>query len=542
MFSGVRVFAAGFALVLAIVAGGCGGGGTECAGAGMILCGDVCVDTNNDSANCGGCGNACPTGTTCINGTCGCSGADVEMCGGECVNTKTNNEHCGGCNRPCPTGATCNQGACECGGGLELCVDKCVNTDADDENCGECLHGCAEGTHCVQGKCVAPVAESCDGQDNDFDGLTDEDDSGQPLTRSCDNLCGTGVETCTDGQWQGCTAPTPQDETCDGEDNDCDGLTDEDVATTYYEDYDLDGYGDPDPYWSTQACEKPADGTSPNGGNWTTDNSDCDDTDDTIHPGATEVCDGFDNNCDDTIDEGCACTDGSTQPCGTDVGVCEFGTQTCTNGQWGPCEGGVAPDPAETCDGLDNDCDGEIDEELSDDLYEDNDTCQQARLLPLLEEGTGWFDVTGVTLYHGNPQQAAQDVDWYLITAKEASHLECAIPDNWGATQCNFIFSVELEVPSDAVHGDYMFCVHTGECGHFDNTFCTDETHYDSLSHKYVLDLAWDGTCGIDDGWDFYVEVKYTGTDIEHCDEYVLGFNFDWLGEIADSPDQCSSP
>jgi len=56
------------------------------------------------------------------------------------------------------------------------------------------------------------------------------------------------------------------------------------------------------------------------------------------------------------------CTDGETRSCGaTDVGACEFGLETCTNGTWGPCEGEVGPVPEACANGLDDDCDGDTD-------------------------------------------------------------------------------------------------------------------------------------------------------------------------------------
>jgi len=77
-----------------------------------------------------------------------------------------------------------------------------------------------------------------------------------------------------------------------------------------------------------------------------------------------EKCDGKDNNCDGTTDEGCACQDGQQRSCGSDVGLCQKGTQTCTGGKWGNCGGETKAQP-EKCDKLDNDCDTKVDEDLS---------------------------------------------------------------------------------------------------------------------------------------------------------------------------------
>lgn len=70
----------------------------------------------------------------------------------------------------------------------------------------------------------------------------------------------------------------------------------------------------------------------------------------------SEVCNGQDDDCDGQVDEDV------TQHCGTDVGECEFGTQVCNSGSWGECTGGITP-KLETCDELDNDCDGTSDDE-----------------------------------------------------------------------------------------------------------------------------------------------------------------------------------
>ncbi|NIR40539.1 MAG: hypothetical protein GWN79_23060, partial [Actinobacteria bacterium] len=145
------------------------------------------------------------------------------------------------------------------------------------------------------------------------------------------------------------------EELCDGRDNDCDGSVDEGDASDavlWFADLDRDGFGDPAS--ATPACQAPP--------GWVDTAGDCDDLDDLVRPGGTDLCDGFDNDCDGTSDE-----DFEPRPTTCGVGVCagNVGTTRCEAGRVvDGCDAlaGSAPDDA-LCNGLDDDCDGSVDED-----------------------------------------------------------------------------------------------------------------------------------------------------------------------------------
>ncbi len=254
--------------------------------------------------------------------------------------------------------------------------------DADTvQSCDEPRRYAADAGDCDDtDPAVSPAAtETCNGVDDDCDGGTDDDEAadasswfvdadgdghGDPGTTllACELPAGAAAtgDDCDDAD---ATAFPGAPESCDDVDDDCDGTVDEDPvdAPTWYGDADADGFGDPAA--TTVTCDAPA-GTVSIG-------TDCDDADATLSPAAAETCNGVDDDCDGSADEGA--TDAATWYADLDgdgFGDAGVATAACdqpagTAALATDCDDADAaehPGATETCDGDDDDCDGTADE------------------------------------------------------------------------------------------------------------------------------------------------------------------------------------
>ncbi|MGA9525786.1 MAG: MopE-related protein, partial [Myxococcaceae bacterium] len=260
----------------------------------------------------------------------------------------------------CTTDADCPYPADRC---LQVAGQNVCGRDCSFDGTCPLSFQCAEAVSVdgalVTQQCV-PMSGTC---------ACTEDTDGQKVPCEQANNFGTctGVKTCTGtAGYSACSARVPTSESCNGIDDDCDGEADEEVGAPL-----TCGVGEC--FREVSVCKEGRTQTCEPG------------------PEAPELCDGKDNDCDGQVDDGFDLQN-DLQNCGACGRVCDPPHATgqctlgaCAIGQCEPnwwdadgdasngCEFGCSPTGAERCDGIDNDCDGRIDEDF--DLLNDPGHC-----------------------------------------------------------------------------------------------------------------------------------------------------------------------
>jgi large repetitive protein len=343
------------------------------------------------------------------------------------------------------------------------------------------------------------ATEDCDSVDNNCDGTIDE---GCGSSTFCDSdadgydsasLCG-GTD-CDDSDAAINKAAT---EICDDIDNDCDGLVDDGLPTaTYYADVDGDTYGD--------ATDSEVDCAMPTG--YVADDTDCDDTDIAVNTAATEACDSIDNNCDGTIDEGC----GSATFCDADADGFDSAS-LCGGTDCDDSDSAVNPSVVESCDDVDNDCNGLVDDGLPTSTY--------------------YADVDGDT--YGDVTDS--EVDCAMPSGYVADDTDCDDTDiaiNTAATEACDGIDNNCDGTIDEGCGTTTFCDSDGD-GYDSASLCggTDCDDADSAVNPGAVescDLA-DNDCNglVDDGLTTYT--------------YYADVDGDTYGDVTDTEIDCAAP
>lgn len=276
-----------------------------------------------------------------------------------------------------------------CDGSIDEGVTNTYYADADGDNYGDAGRSTTsceqpddyvvDNTDCDDSSEVSFPGnpEVCDTLDNDCNGAVDEGvtyvyyadmdgdtygDLSSPIDAcSLPRGYSESYDDCDDAE----AAVNPgATEVCNGIDDDCEGTVDEGAAdaTVWYADSDSDRYGDATT--SVTSCDAPR--------GYVADDTDCDDNRDETNPGASEYCNGIDDDCDTEIDEGSSLDAGTWY---ADLDSDTYGDSANSTDSCEAPEGYVAvdgdcddldetsfPGGTEVCDGADNDCNGTIDD------------------------------------------------------------------------------------------------------------------------------------------------------------------------------------